>query len=168
MKLLRAKRFWFVVLSGTTLAIVLGISIRFWNSPDAGYLYRRCGHRPELKARLLVLFPYWQLIKRTERTTSYLTVHGCSGDRARSALESVAFAQQGFQAKFGRPADSLSELGKNASRFRIEYQNSRDGWCASIAQQADLPGYYIAVSSGVYFSEKHRPSTNDYALTFFK
>ena len=165
---MRAKRFWLVVLSGTTVAAVLGISIQLWNSPYAGHLYRRCGHRPEFKARLLVLFPYWQWIKGTEHMTSYVTVHGCSGDRARSALESVAFAQQVFQARFGRTADSLSELGKNASGFRIEYQNSRDGWCASIPQQADLPGNYMVMSNGVYFSETHRASTNDHPLTFFK
>jgi hypothetical protein len=166
MKFLRARGFWSVVLLGAATFAVVGASRWYWVSARPQQSYRRCGHRPELKARLLVLFPYWQSIKRTENLASYVTIHGCSGDRARRALESLVYTQRAFQERFGRPANSLSELG--TSGFRIDYENSQDGWCAYIPKQADLPGHYLATSNGVYFCEARRPTTNDYPLTFFK
>lgn len=165
------------------LGMVLILAVAFpglYRAKQAGYQYRRCGHRPELKARLLVFFPYWQWIKRTDRAASYVTTHGCSGDRARGVLETIAFMQREFQARFGRCANSLSELATASQKplpqdaqllqrgFRVEYEGSRESWCARILQQADLPGYYLACSRGVYFCETRRAMTNDYPLAFFK
>jgi hypothetical protein len=136
--------------------------------------------RPELKARLLAMFPYWQWIKGTEHLTSYVTIHACSGDRARATLVNIAFAQQAFQTRSGRPANSLTELGISnqillpniggtlTSSFRIEYEKSGGDWWAYVPRQADLPGHYLVLSNGVYFCEARRPTTNDYPLAFFK
>ena len=149
-------------------------------SRRTGHVYRQCGHRPEFKTRLLALFPYWQWIKGTEHLTSYVTIHACSGDRARATLVNIAFAQQAFQTRSGRPANSLTELGISnqillpniggtlTSSFRIEYEKSGGDWWAYVPRQADLPGHYLVLSNGVYFCEARRPTTNDYPLAFFK
>jgi hypothetical protein len=177
MKLLRSKGHWIV--TGIAALVALGAAVSAL-SLSPGKQYRHCGHRPELKARLLAFIPYWQWVKRTERLTTYVTLHGCSGDHARGVLEKVAFMQVAFNTRFGRSAHTLSELVSAklegwpqdvqslTSGFQVEYQVSPEGWSAYLPKQADLPGHYFALSKGVYFCETRRPTTNDYPLSFFK
>src|ERR1051326_3845442 len=108
MKFLRSKAHW--VATGLMVLVVLAVARSGFNGTQPGFQYRRCGHRPELKARLLTFFPYWQRVRGTDSLISYVTIHGCSGDRARGVLEKVAFMQAKFKARLGRPANTLSEL----------------------------------------------------------
>jgi len=177
MHLFSRKWFW-VAASVVTLTVAL--SVVYIVSGRPGYRYRHCGHRPELKARLLETCLYWQWIKGTEGLTSYLTIHGCSGDRAVGVLTHLHYLESEFQAHAGRCADSLSELAATSdpaslpsvqsslSQFRVEYESFHGSWYANIPKQADLPGHYLVVSSGVYFCETRRPTTNDTALAYFK
>jgi hypothetical protein len=178
MKLLRFR--WGRIVAALAILVAVGIVLSSLFGRRTGNQYRRCGHRPELKARLLAFFPYWQWLRGTQRLTSLVTIHGCNGDRARAILETIAFMQSEFKKKNGRPANSLPELvgaklegwpqdeRSLAGGFQVKYQISPEGWGACIPRQADLPGNYLAVSKGVYFSETGIPTTNDYALSFFK
>lgn len=168
------------IVAALAILAAVGIALSAFFVRQTGNQYRRCGHRLELKARLLAFFPFWQWLRGTDRLSSFLTVHGCTGDKARAVLEMVAFMQSEFKTKNGRPANSLSELvaakleglpqdEQSLTRgFQVKYQGSPAGWSAFIPKQADLPGNYLAVSKGVYFSETAIPTTNDYALSFFK
>jgi hypothetical protein len=177
-----ASRKWLWMVAGVVTAAiaVVALSVMYGVLTQEGSRYRHCGHRPELKARLLGACLYWQWIKGTDRLTTYLTIHGCSGDRAVDTLTRINFMQRGFQAQSGRYAHSLSELAAASdpatmptaksilSQFRIEYETVHENWCAYIPKQADLPGHYLVLSSGVYFCETRRPTTNDTALAYFK
>jgi hypothetical protein len=180
MRTLLSKRRLFIALGLVTVLVAVVAFSGLSRVGQPGYRYRHCGHRPELKARLLAAFPYWQWVKGTDRWLTYQTMHGCSGDRARAVLQTVAFMQRAFRAQTGRNANSLSELtvsnrGLSANNpqllshgFQMDYESSGESWCACIPKQADLPGYYLVLSSGVYFSETRRPTTNDWPLVFLK
>jgi hypothetical protein len=176
MRVVSRKWLWIAASVLTVIVTVAALSVRHDVSTPR---YRHCGHRQELRARLLCAFPYWQRIKGTEPLVSQLTIHGCSGDRAVGVLERLNFMQRAFHSQSGRYAYSLSELEASDpvswpaaqsafAEFRIEYETVHDSWCAYIPGQADLPGHYLVLSSGVYFCEARRPTTNDTALAYFK
>jgi hypothetical protein len=178
MKLLWSRRYW--IAAGIAALVVLGVVLSAFSARQPANQYRHCGHRPETRARLLAFFPFWQWVRGTDRLASYVTIHGCSGDRARGVLEKVAFMQSEFKTRFGQPANTLSELcaaklegwphdeQSLTSGFQVQYHASAEDWSAYIPKQADLPGHYLALSKGVFFCETHRPTTNDYPLSFFK
>lgn len=164
------------------LVVVASISllaVLYVLSTQQGYRYRYCGHRPEFAARVLAAFPYWQLIKGADRLADYITIHGCSGERAVLLLVQLNSIQGKFQVQSGRYAYSLSELQavgsesfstvlSNLSQFHVEYDTSPESWCAYVTKQVDLPGHYLVLSSGVYFCESRKPTTNDTALVYCK
>jgi hypothetical protein len=188
MSRLRGNWRWMSVILGALLVAMFTILALSGRSSRKAYQYRHCGHRPDLGARFLAAFPYWQNVKFrpwrqaqvTERLTQHVIHHGCSGDRAVGVLGHIASAQSQFFAWTGRFASSLAELtapqpgtavylgSPIPSGFQIDYESNHDTWSAQISKQADLPGHYLVVASGVYFSESRRATTNDWPLAFFK
>jgi hypothetical protein len=101
-------------------------------------------------------------------------------------LFNIASLDAQFRSKFGRSANTLSELSASTLNawpenavpsdteslsltkgFNVQYECTPQGMHAYIPKQADLPGFYLVRPEGVYFSESNPPTTNDHQLSRF-
>ena len=138
--------------------------------------FRPCGHRRDLISRLIgPHVPHG--VPGEKNIINYVTRHGCA---AESVVESLTFlhaGQRDYQRTNGTYASSVADLpapwisfvqSLQVSGYPLRLRSMGTNWCGYLAKQGDLPGHYLATTTGIYFNENREPTTNDVCIMFLK